>query len=218
MTHVLPELPWAMDALEPNYLKSTLEFHYAKHHQAYVNNLNKSLEGTGKENLAIEELMTKVKEIDESKRQAVINNGGGHYNHTLFWQIMGPNAGGEPAGELADAIKEAFGSFEEFKTQFANAGATQFGSGWAFLEWCPTHNKLEVKKTANQDNCLMDSNRKPIMTMDVWEHAYYLEHQNARPKWIETFWKLVNWEAVAKNLANAKAGKAIISLEAKATA
>ena len=215
MTHTLPALPWAMDALEPNYLKSTLEFHYSKHHNAYVTKLNGALEGTGKENLGIEELMTKVKEIDESKRQAVINNGGGHYNHTLFWNIMGPNAGGEPTGELADAINSAFGSFEEFKTQFANAGATQFGSGWAFLE-SDKAGKLSVTKTANQDNCLMNSDRKPIMTMDVWEHAYYLEHQNARPKWIETFWKLVNWSAVAENYANAKAGKAIISLEVAA--
>lgn len=218
MTHTLPELPWAMDALEPNYLKSTMEYHYSKHHNAYVNNLNKALEGTGKENTPIEELLSNVKDIPEAKRQAVINNGGGHYNHTLFWSIMGPNAGGEPTGELAEEINKAFGSFEEFKTQFANAGATQFGSGWAWLIWCPKHNKLEVEKTANQDNCLMNSDKKPLMTMDVWEHAYYLEHQNLRPQWIETFWKLVNWNAVAQNLANAKAGKAIIDLEAKAAA
>jgi superoxide dismutase, Fe-Mn family len=217
MTHTLPELPWAMDALEPNYLKSTLEFHYAKHHQAYVNNLNKALEGTGKEDLAIEELLIRVKEIDESKRQAVINNGGGHYNHTLFWLIMGPNAGGEPTGELADAIKKEYGSFEEFKAQFANAGATQFGSGWAWLE-ANKEGKLRITKTANQDNCLMNSDWKPILTMDVWEHAYYLEHQNLRPQWIETFWTLINWQAVANNYTNAKAGKAILNLEAKATA
>lgn len=218
MPHTLPELPWNIDALEPNYLKSTLEFHYAKHHNAYVTNLNKALEGLDAfANLAIEELMTKVNEIPADKRQAVINNGGGHYNHTLFWQNMGPNAGGEPTGELADAIDSAFGSFEEFKKQFAAAGATQFGSGWAWLE-TDKSGKLSVNKTANQDNCLMNSDRKPILTMDVWEHAYYLEHQNLRPQWIETFFKLINWDAVSQNYSNAKAGKAVIDLKQGATA
>lgn len=211
MPHTLPELPWKIDALEPNYLKSTLEFHYSKHHNAYVTNLNKALEGTGKENTPIEELLSNIKDIPEAKRQAVINNGGGHYNHTLFWQVMGPNAGGKPSGELAAAIDRDFGSFDEFKTQFTNAGATQFGSGWAWLESDPS-GKLTVTKTANQDNCLMNSNRKPILTMDVWEHAYYLEHQNLRPQWMETFFKLINWNAVAKNYANAKAGKTIVDI------
>ncbi|MDD9898537.1 MAG: superoxide dismutase [Candidatus Melainabacteria bacterium] len=218
MPHTLPELPWSMDALEPNYLKSTLEFHYSKHHNAYVTKLNGALEGLADfADLPIEELMTKVKDIPAEKRQAVINNGGGHYNHTLFWQNMGPNAGGEPTGELADAINEAFGSFEEFKKQFSNAGATQFGSGWAWLE-TDASGKLSTNKTANQDNCLMDSDRKPILTMDVWEHAYYLEHQNLRPQWIETFFKLVNWQAIAQNYANAKAGKAVIDLQQGAAA
>ena len=216
MTHTLPKTPWELDALEPNYKKSTLEFHYAKHHQAYVNKLNAALEGTGMESTPIEELMTRVNEISEDKRQAVINNGGGHYNHTLFWFIMGPNAGGNPDGALAEQINKDFGSFDEFKTQFANAAATQFGSGWAWLNWCPEHNKLVIEKSLNQDNCLMTSKRKPLMTIDVWEHAYYLEHQNLRPQWIETFWNLVNWEAVAKNFENAKAGAAIINLEAAA--
>ena len=216
MTHTLPKTPWELDALEPNYLKSTLEFHYAKHHNAYVTKLNAALEGTGMENMPIEELMTKVSQVPEAKRQAVINNGGGHYNHTLFWFIMGPNAGGEPTGALAEQINKDFGSFENFKTEFSNAGATQFGSGWAWLNWCPENNKLVVEKSLNQDNCLMDSKRKPLMTMDVWEHAYYLEHQNLRPQWIETFFKLINWEAVANNFENAKAGKAIINLEAAA--
>ena len=218
MPHTLPELPWSMDALEPNYLKSTLEFHYSKHHNAYVTKLNGALEGLADfADLPIEELMTKVKDIPAEKRQAVINNGGVNYNHTLFWQNMGPNAGGEPTGELADAINEAFGSFEEFKKQFSNAGATQFGSGWAWLE-TDASGKLSTNKTANQDNCLMDSDRKPILTMDVWEHAYYLEHQNLRPQWIETFFKLVNWQAIAQNYANAKAGKAVIDLQQGAAA
>jgi len=213
MTHTLPKTPWALDALEPNYLKSTLDFHYSKHHQAYVNKLNEALADTGMENMPLEELMTKVKEVPEAKRQAVINNGGGHYNHTLFWFIMGPNAGGNPEGELAAQIDKDFGSFDEFKKEFANAAATQFGSGWAWLTWCPDNNKLVVEKSLNQDNCLMNSTRKPLMTLDVWEHAYYLEHQNLRPQWIETFWNLVNWSAVAQNWENAKAGKAIIDLD-----
>ena len=219
MTHTLPELPWALDSLEPNYLKSTMEFHYSKHHQAYVNNLNKALEAVPEfANLEIEELMCRVMEIPADKRQAVINNGGGHYNHTLFWFVMGPNAGGEPQGELGEQIKKDFGSFDNFKTEFANAATTQFGSGWAWLTWCPENNKLVVEKSANQDNCLMNSKRKPLLTIDVWEHAYYLEHQNLRPRWIETFWKLVNWQAVANNFANAKANKTIIDLKTKTPA
>ena len=219
MTHTLPELPWALDALEPNYLKSTMEFHYAKHHQAYVNNLNKALEGLDAfANLPIEALMTKVSEIPQDKRQPVINNGGGHYNHTLFWFVMGPNAGGNPSGELASQIDKDFGSFDKFKAAFATAATTQFGSGWAWLTWCPENKKLVVEKSANQDNCLMNSKRKPILTVDVWEHAYYLEHQNLRPRWIETFYKLINWQAVAKNFENAKAGKTILDLKTKAAA
>ncbi|MCE2929652.1 MAG: superoxide dismutase [Candidatus Caenarcaniphilales bacterium] len=219
MTHALPELPWALEALEPNYLKSTMEFHYSKHHQAYVNNLNKALEGLENfANLPIEELMTKVNEIPAEKRQPVINNGGGHYNHTLFWFIMGPNAGGNPTGALAEEINKSFGSFDKFKEDFAAAATTQFGSGWAWLTWCPENNKLLIEKSANQDNCLMNSKRKPLMTIDVWEHAYYLEHQNLRPRWIETFWKLVNWTAVADNFEKAKAGKTILEIKQTAKA
>jgi Fe-Mn family superoxide dismutase len=219
MTHTLPELPWTLDALEPNYLKSTMEFHYSKHHNAYVTNLNKALEGLDAfANLPIEELMTKVNEIPQDKRQPVINNSGGHYNHTLFWFVMGPNAGGNPTGELASQIDKDFGSFDKFKEAFTAAGTTQFGSGWAWLTWCPENQKLVVEKSANQDNCLMNSKRKPLLTMDVWEHAYYLEHQNLRPRWIETFFKLINWQAVAKNFENAKAGKTILELKAKAAA
>jgi len=219
MTHALPELPWALEALEPNYLKSTMEFHYSKHHQAYVNNLNKALEGLENfANLPIEELMTKVNEIPAEKRQPVINNGGGHYNHTLFWFIMGPNAGGNPTGALAEEINKSFGSFDKFKEDFAAAATTQFGSGWAWLTWCPENNKLLIEKSANQDNCLMNSKRKPLMTIDVWEHAYYLEHQNLRPRWIETFWKLVNWTVVADNFEKAKAGKTILEIKQTAKA
>jgi len=217
MTHTLPTLPWAIDALEPNYLASTMEFHYKKHHQAYVDKLNAALEGTGLEDLAIEELMTRVQEVADGKRQAVINNGGGHYNHTLFWNIMGPNAGGEPTGTVAEKINEAFGSFENFKVEFANAAATQFGSGWAWLT-VNTDGSLNIEKSANQDNCLMNSDRKPIMVIDVWEHAYYLEHQNKRPSWIETFYKLINWSAVETNYQNATSGKTIIEVNAAAAA
>jgi Fe-Mn family superoxide dismutase len=216
MKHTLPKTPWALDALEPNYKKSTLDFHYGKHHQAYVNKLNEALEGTGKESTPIEELLSNVKDIPEAKRQAVINNGGGHYNHTLFWFILGPNAGGNPQEELAKQIDKDFGSFDNFKTEFANAAMTQFGSGWAWLNWCPENNKLLVEKSLNQDNCLMISKRKPLMTIDVWEHAYYLEHQNLRPQWIETFFKLINWKAVSDNFEKAKAGKTILNLETAA--
>ena len=217
MTHTLPELPWKLDELEPNYLKSTLEYHYAKHHQTYVTNFNKALEGLDAfANLPIEELMLRVNEIPAEKRQPVINNGGGHYNHTLFWFVMSPDAKGKPSGELASQIDKDFESFDKFKEAFTNAGLTQFGSGWAWLNWCTEHNKLVVEKSANQDNCLMNTKRKPLLTMDVWEHAYYLEHQNLRARWIETFYNLIDWEAVAKNFENAKAGKTI--LEVKATA
>jgi len=217
MKHTLPELPWAMDALEPNYLKSTLEYHYGKHHQAYVDKLNTALEGTDMDNLAIEELMTKVNQAPEAKKQAIINNGGGHYNHTLFWYILGANTPAEPSGELAEQIKKDFNSFAEFKEKFNNSATTVFGSGWTWLTWCPENKKLVLENSANQDNCLMNSKRKPLMVIDVWEHAYYLEHQNKRPSWIETFWKMVNWNVVAKNFENAKANKTIVEVKAKAT-
>ncbi len=219
MTHQLPELPWAIEALEPNYKKSTLEFHYGKHHNAYVTKLNAALEAAPDfANLPIEELMTKINEIPEEKRQAVINNGGGHYNHTLFWNILGPNAGGEASGEIAEQINKDFGSFEDMKKEFAAKAAACFGSGWTWLTWCPENQKLVIENSANQENCLMNSKRKPLMVIDVWEHAYYLEHQNLRPQWIETFWKLVNWQAVNQNFANAKAGQTIIEIKAAAAA
>ncbi len=162
-----------------------------------MNNLNKALEGLDAfANLPIEELMLKVNDIQADKRQAVINNGGGHYNHTLFWFVMGPNAGGEPQGELADQINKDFGSFAAFKEAFSAAATTQFGSGWAWLTWCPEAQKLMVEKSANQDNCLMNSKRKPILTIDVWEHAYYLKYQNRRPDYLGAIWNVINWSAV----------------------
>ena len=217
MPHTLPKLPWEMNALEPNYQASTLEFHYGKHHNAYVTKLNAALEGTGSENIAIEELLTglKTKDFPADKRQAVINNGGGHYNHTLFWNILGPNAPEAPTGELADQINKDFGSFEAFKEKFSNSAATLFGSGWTWLTVNPD-GSLNIENTVNQDNCLMDSDKKPVMVLDVWEHAYYLEVQNKRPDFIATFWKMINWNKVAEYYAAAKAGKKIINLEAVA--
>ena len=214
MPHTLPKLPWDIAALEPNYLKSTMEFHYGKHHNTYVTKLNAALEGTGHENVAIEELLTglKTKDFPADKRQAVINHGGGHYNHTLFWNILGPNSTEEPFGELAEQINKDFGSFTEFKEKFATNATNLFGSGWTWLT-VKKDGSLQIENTANQDNCLMDSDRKPIMVLDVWEHAYYLEHQNLRPNFITTFWKMVNWKQVAEYYALAKSGKTIINLD-----
>lgn len=214
MTHSLPKLPYELDALEPNYLKSTMEFHYSKHHQAYVDKLNGALEGTGLEGEDIESLLSDLKKVPEAKRTAVRNNGGGHYNHTLFWFNLGPASGDAdtaPTGTVAEKINAAFGSFDKFKEEFTNAGATQFGSGWAWLVVDKDGN-LSVEKTLNQDNCLMDgSGKKPILTMDVWEHAYYLEHQNKRPAWMNTFFKMINWTNVEQNYQNAISGKQVIA-------
>jgi len=198
MAFELPSLPYAFDALEPHIDARTMEIHHGKHHQAYVTNLNNATVGTEAEKLTVEEICKNV-----SKYSAAIrNNGGGHYNHSLFWTIMGPKAGGAPTGKLAEAINGAFGSFEEFKTRFATAGATRFGSGWAWL-LKTADGKLEVSSTPNQDNPLMDIAEvkgHPILGMDVWEHAYYLHYQNRRPDYIAAFWNVVNWDAVAKRL------------------
>lgn len=217
MTHTLPKLPWDMAALEPHYLKSTLEFHYGKHHNTYVTKLNAALEGTGYENMPIEELLTslRTKDFPADRRQAAINHGGGHYNHTLFWNILGPNSSEEPSGELAEQIKKDFGSFAEFKEKFATSATNLFGSGWTWLT-VKKDGSLQIENTLNQDNCLMDSDRKPIMVIDVWEHAYYLEHQNLRPNFIAAFWKMVNWKQVEEYYALAKAGKTILDLSAVA--
>jgi Fe-Mn family superoxide dismutase len=200
MAFELPALPYASDALEPNIDKATMEIHHDKHHAAYVTNLNKALEGK-EDGSSIEDI---CKNIDKYP-VAVRNNGGGHFNHSLFWSVMGPNAGGTPTGELASAIDSAFGSFEEFKTAFSQAGATRFGSGWAWL--CVKDGKLEVCSSANQDNPLMPGvgcGGTPILGMDVWEHAYYLKYQNKRPDYIAAFFNVINWDAVSKRFAAAK--------------
>jgi len=196
MAFELPALHFATDALEPHIDKQTMEIHHGKHHMAYVTNLNKALEGKPEANQSIEEIVKNIEKFPA----AVRNNGGGHYNHSLFWEVIGPNKGGEPTETLAEAINSAFGSFADFKTKFAEAGATRFGSGWAWLS-IGTDKKLVVSSTPNQDNPLMsvaDIKGSPILAMDVWEHAYYLKYQNRRPDYIAAFWNVVNWDAVAE--------------------
>lgn len=202
MAFELPALAYATDALEPHIDKMTMEIHHGKHHQAYVDNLNKALAGTEGENQKLEDIMSNISKFP----MAVRNNGGGHYNHTLYWSIMSPNGGGKPQGELAKAIDTAFGSFDDFKKKFAEAGATRFGSGWAWLS-VSADGKLQVSSTPNQDNPLMDVAEvkgTPILGMDVWEHAYYLKYQNKRPDYIAAFWNVVNWEAVTDRFSKAK--------------
>ncbi len=200
MAFTLPQLPYAYNALEPHIDAQTMEIHHSKHHNAYVTNLNKALEGKPEE--SIEEICKNISKYP----MAVRNNGGGHFNHSLFWTIMKPNGGGEPTGKLADAINAAFGTFADFKTKFAEAGATRFGSGWAWL--CATGDgKVAVCSTPNQDNPLMDISEckgTPILGMDVWEHAYYLKYQNRRPDYIAAFWNVVNWDEVARRFDAAK--------------
>ena len=201
MAHELPALPYQNDALEPHIDALTMEIHHDRHHNAYVTNLNKALEGH--DDLAqksIEDLVANLDAVPEAIRGAVRNNGGGHANHSLFWTVMGPGKGGEPSGALGDAITSAFGSFDDFKSQFATAGATRFGSGWAWL--VVNSGALEVCSTPNQDNPLTDG-KTPILGLDVWEHAYYLKYQNKRPAYIDAFWSVVDWDAVAARFANA---------------
>ncbi len=199
MAFELPQLPYSYDALEPHIDARTMEIHHSKHHQAYITNLNAAIAGTDLEGKSIEEILLVCKD-----KPAVRNNGGGFWNHNLFWEILAPNKGGEPTGELADSINATFGSFDSFKEEFAKAGATRFGSGWAWL--CVTNGKLEVCSTANQDNPLMGEgcNGTPILCMDVWEHAYYLHYQNRRPDYIQAFFNVINWEVVAEKFAAAK--------------
>jgi len=202
MAHQLPPLPYPTNALEPHIDARTMEIHHGKHHNAYVTNLNKALEGHA--DLAakpIDELLRGAATLPDGIRQAVINNGGGHANHFLFWQIMGPNAGGAPIGAIADAINSTFGGFDQFKEKFAAAGATRFGSGWAWL--ASKGGKLEVFSTANQDSPYM-TGHVPILGLDVWEHAYYLNYQNRRPDYIAAWWNVVNWKKVDEVF---KAGK-----------
>jgi Fe-Mn family superoxide dismutase len=194
MAHKLPDLKYAFNALEPHIDAMTMEIHHDRHHNAYVTNLNKAIEGTDAENLSLEDLMANISKYP----MAVRNNGGGHYNHTLFWEILGPN-GGAPSGKLADAINDAFGSLDSLKEQMNNAGATRFGSGWAWL--IVQNGKLAVCSTPNQDNPLMDIAEvkgTPILGIDVWEHAYYLKYQNKRPDYLGAIWNVINWEEVAK--------------------
>ena len=201
MAFTLPALPYSFDALEPHIGAKTMEIHHGKHHNAYVTNLNAAIAGTEWENKSLEEILANISKLSP----AVRNNGGGHWNHSFFWQIMAPNAGGAPTGALADAINAAFGSFDNFKTEFAKAGTTRFGSGWAWL--CATGGKLAICSTPNQDNPLMDvadCKGTPILGLDVWEHAYYLNYQNRRPDYITAFFNVINWEEVNKRLAAAK--------------
>ena len=201
MAFELPPLPYAYDALEPNIDKATMEIHHTKHHNAYVTNLNKAIEGSDLASKSIEDILKNISKASP----AVRNNGGGHYNHSLFWTIMSPKGGGKPSGDLAAAIDKKFGSFEKFKEEFSNAGATRFGSGWAWL--IVSNGNLEVCSTPNQDNPIMDVAEKkgtPILGMDVWEHAYYLKYQNRRPDYIGAFWNVVDWAAVGKRFAAAK--------------
>jgi Fe-Mn family superoxide dismutase len=194
MAFSVPDLPYAFDALEPHIDARTMEIHHDKHHQAYVDNANKALEGTDWADSSVEEVLQNLDSLPEDKRGPVRNNAGGHANHTLFWEIMGPNGGGEPSGPLADAIASAFGSFEDFKKTAIQNGVTRFGSGWSWLVWNGT--ELEAYSTANQDSPLMEG-RTPILGIDVWEHAYYLNYQNRRPDYLEAWWNVVNWDAVA---------------------
>ena len=201
MAFSLPALPYATDALEPHIDKMTMEIHHGKHHNAYVTNLNNAIAGTDAEHMGLEDICRKISKFSV----AIRNNGGGHYNHSLFWQVISPKGGGEPTGAIAEAIKASFGTFEEMKTKFATAAATRFGSGWAWLVL--SNGKLDIGSTPNQDNPLMDvSDLKgtPLLGLDVWEHAYYLHYQNRRPDYISAFWNIVNWDEVNRRLSEAK--------------
>jgi superoxide dismutase, Fe-Mn family len=198
----LPDLPYAFDALEPHIDARTMEIHHGKHHAAYTNKLNEALEKHADlQGRSIEELLRGIETVPEDIRTVVRNNGGGYANHALFWEIMGPNGGGEPTGELADAIRSKFGSFSDFKQKVSTAGASQFGSGWAWL--VVADDKLDVYSTANQDSPLMKGHR-PVLGVDVWEHAYYLNYQNRRPDYLEAWWNTVNWEEVGRRYSDAR--------------
>jgi len=198
MAHALPSLPYAPDALEPHIDKQTMEIHHGKHHAAYVNNLNAALEKhSDLQSKSVEDLIRGINTVPEDIRTAVRNNGGGHANHSMFWQIMGPNAGGAPSGAIAEALKSSFGSFESFKEQFAKAGVGRFGSGWAWV--VDTGSKLVIESTPNQDSPLMEG-KKAVFGLDVWEHAYYLKYQNRRPDYITAWWNVVNWAEINKRL------------------
>ncbi|MAG91085.1 superoxide dismutase [Candidatus Woesearchaeota archaeon] len=191
--HTLPNLPYDYNALEPHIDEQTMKIHHTKHHQAYVDKLNAAIKGTEFEKMDVDEIVKNLNKVPENIRNAVRNNGGGHSNHTFFWEIMGPNAGGEPSGAVGDAIKSTFESFDKFKEQFGNAGMTRFGSGWAWL--VVDNGKLRIGSTPNQDSPLTEG-KTPILGLDVWEHAYYLKYQNKRPAYIAAWWNVVNWNKV----------------------
>ncbi|MEW4566195.1 superoxide dismutase [Bremerella sp. JC770] len=201
MAYTLPELPYAYDALEPHIDAKTMEIHHSKHHNAYITKVNAAIEGTDLEAKSIEDLVTDINSVPENIRGAVRNNGGGHANHSLFWTIMKPGGGGTPSGDLAAAIDSELGGFDKFKEDFSNAAATRFGSGWAWL--VVSGGKLEVMSTPNQDSPLMEG-KTPILGLDVWEHAYYLNYQNKRPDYIAAFFNVINWDEVASRYAAAK--------------
>ncbi|GHO53034.1 superoxide dismutase [Ktedonobacter sp. SOSP1-85] len=205
MAFELPPLPYDYKALEPYIDTQTMQLHHDKHHATYVTNLNNALQGHEFANLPVDEVLRRINEVPESARTAVRNNGGGHSNHTMFWQIMGPNAGGQPTGEIANAINAKFGSFDNFKNAFNDAGAKRFGSGWAWLV-IDRNGNLEVISTANQDSPLMEG-LFPVMGNDVWEHAYYLKYQNRRPEYLNAWWNVVNWNEVNKRYAQARGAK-----------
>ena len=197
MPFTLPPLPYPTNALEPHIDAQTMEIHHDKHHAAYVNNLNTALEKAPElQNKSLDDLLKNFNAVPEAVRTAVRNNGGGHWNHSMFWQIMSPKGGGKPTGKLADAINAAFGDFEKFKEQFNAAGGARFGSGWAWL--INDGGKLSILSTPNQDNPIMDGKPAPILGLDVWEHAYYLKYQNRRPDYMKAWWNVVNWPEVAK--------------------
>jgi Fe-Mn family superoxide dismutase len=205
MAYELPPLPYAFDALEPNIDAKTMEIHHDRHHQAYVTNLNAAIEGTDLGSMSIDELCKNLDRVPEDKRTAVRNYGGGHWNHSFFWKIMGPNGGGQPTGDLLKAINDSFGSVDAMKEQFNKAAAGRFGSGWAWLVVDP-NGKLAITSTPNQDNPLMDGSGTPLLGVDVWEHAYYLKYQNKRPDYVSAWWNTVDWNAVAENYKKATSG------------
>jgi len=201
MAFSVPDLPYAYDALEPHIDEATMRVHHDKHHQAYVDKANAALEGTEWADRDVEDVLKNLSSLPADKQGPVRNNGGGHYNHSLFWQMLSPDGGGEPGGEVGSAIADAFGSFDSFKSEFKEAGITQFGSGWAWL--VKDGSGLAVVKTANQDSPISDG-KTPLLGCDVWEHAYYLKYQNKRPDYIDAFWNVVNWNYVAERFADAQ--------------
>lgn len=200
MPFALPALPYPYDALEPHIDARTMQIHHGKHHQGYTDKLNEALEGTGLESHSIEDILSGLDQVPDGKKTAVRNNGGGYHNHSVFWEIMSPDGGGKPTGSLAEAIDSAFGSFDDFKTRFADTAKGQFGSGWAWLVL--DGGELKIVGKANQDSPLMNS-QQPLLGLDVWEHAYYLNYQNRRPDYVTAWWNVVNWSEVARRFGKA---------------